>query len=150
MKKYRVSINEVEIAPHARGESGFANMDIRFLISDKTAGAKKLSLFRTVFPPGFSAHEKHYHADIEEVMFGIRGHGVVGMEHEDGTVEDYEISPGVAVFVPENKIHWFRALDPNEEVEICGVYSTPNAGEYKPEDYVFLGKITEKDKKLKA
>jgi len=36
---------------------------------------------------------------------------------------------------------------PNEEVEMCGVYSAPNVGEYKPEDCVFLGKIAEKDKK---
>ena len=149
MTKYRVTVDDVEVTPAAKNEAGFANMDIRFLITDKTAGAKKMSLFRTVFPPGYSAHEKHYHADIEEIMFGIRGHGVIGMEHEDGTVEDYEISPGVAVLVPENKIHWFRALDPNEEVEICGVYSTPVAGEYRSEDYIYLGKITDKDIKLK-
>lgn len=149
MYKFRVSVDDVKVASAAKTDVGFANMDIRFLISDKTAGAQELSLFRTVFPAGFSAHQKHYHADIEEVIFGIRGRGVVGIEHSDGKVEEYEISPGVAIFIPKNYIHWFRNLDPNEEVEICGVYSAPDAGDYKPEDYVYIGEIREEDKKLK-
>lgn len=146
---YRVSIDDVKPAAGAKSDIGFANMDIRFLITDKTAGATELSLFRTVFPPGFSAHQKHIHVDMEEVIFGIRGRGVLGMEEPDGKADEYEISPGVAVFIPKNYVHWFRNLDPNEEVEICGVYSAPDAGEYKPEDYKYLGEITEKDKKLR-
>jgi oxalate decarboxylase/phosphoglucose isomerase-like protein (cupin superfamily) len=149
MYKYRVTVDDVKSAPSAKGNIGFANMDIRFLITDKMSGAQELSLFRTVFPPGFSAHKKHYHKDIEEVMFGIRGHGVVGVVHTDGKVEEYDISPGVAVFVPKNAVHWFRNPSQNEEVEICGVYSAANAGEYKPEDYIYIGEITEQDKKLK-
>jgi len=146
---YRISIDDVKPAPAAKGDVGFANMDIRFLITDKTAGATELSLFRTVFPPGFSAHQKHIHVDMEEVIFGIRGRGVLGIEEPDGKADEYEISPGVAVFIPKNYVHWFRNLDPEEEVEICGVYSAPDAGEYKPEDYKYLGEITEKDKKLR-
>ena len=146
---YRISIDDVKPAAAAKGDIGFANMDIRFLITDKTAGATELSLFRTVFPPGFSAHQKHIHVDMEEVIFGIRGRGVLGIEEPDGKADEYEISPGVAVFIPKNYVHWFRNLDPEEEVEICGVYSAPDAGEYKPEDYKYLGEITEKDKKLR-
>jgi len=148
MYKFRITVDDVKVASSAKKDVGFANMDIRFLISDKTAGSEELSLFRTVFPPGFSAHQKHYHVDIEEVMFGIRGRGIVGIQHPDGTIEEYEIAPGVAVFVPKNYVHWFRNPDPNEEVEICGVYSAPDAGDYKPEDYVYRGEITEEDKKL--
>ncbi|MFH1241374.1 MAG: cupin domain-containing protein [Pseudomonadota bacterium] len=149
MVKYRVAVDEIKCAPTAKSEIGFANMDIRFLITDKISGATELSLFRTVFPPGFSAHQKHFHVDIEEVIFGIRGRGAVGMEHPDGRIEEYEISPGVAVFIPKSYVHWFRNLDPNKEVEICGVYSVPDAGDYKPKDYKYMGEITEKDKKLK-
>jgi oxalate decarboxylase/phosphoglucose isomerase-like protein (cupin superfamily) len=145
---YRISIDDVKPAAAAKSDIGFANMDIRFLITDKTAGATELSLFRTVFPPGFSAHQKHFHVDIEEVIFGIRGRGVVGIEEPDGKAHEYEVSPGVAVFIPKDCVHWFRNLDPNEEVEICGVYSAPDAGEYKPEDYKYVGEITERDKKL--
>jgi mannose-6-phosphate isomerase-like protein (cupin superfamily) len=149
MYRYRVSVEDVKPAPTAKSSIGFSNMDIRFLITDKTVSATVLSLFRTIFPPGFSAHQKHIHVDIEEVVFGIRGRGCVGIECPDGKGEEYEVSPGVAVFIPKNYIHWFRNLDPHKEVEICGVYSTPNAGEYKPEDYKYLGEITGKDKKLK-
>ncbi len=146
--KYRVSVDDVKVAGSAKSDIGFANMDIRFLITDKLSGAKELSLFRTVFPPGFSAHQKHYHKDIEEVLFGIRGRGSVGIQHGDGKVEEYEVSPGVAVFIPKNAVHWFRNLDPNDEVEICGVYSAPDADEFKPDDYIYIGEITEKDKRL--
>lgn len=149
MYKYRVTVDDVKSAPTAKSDIGFANMDIRFLITDQMSGATELSLFRTVFPPGFSAHQKHFHDDIEEVIFGIRGRGAVGMEHPDGKIEEYEISPGVAVFIPESCVHWFRNLDPAEEVEICGVYSAPDAGQYKPEAYKYMGEITEKDKRLK-
>ena len=149
MYKYRVSVNEVKTAASAKRDIGFANMDIRFLITDKTVGAEELSLFRTVFPPGFSAHQKHFHADIEEVVFGIRGRGAVGIELPDGRVEEYEVSPGVAIFIPKNYVHWFRNLDSSEEVEICGAYSAPDAGDYKPEDYKYMGEITEEDKKLR-
>jgi len=148
MVKYRVHIDEVKVPDSAKSESGFSHMDIRFLVTDKICGAEDLSLFRTVFPPKFSAHHKHYHKDIEEVIFGIRGQGVVGIEGKDGKAEEYEISPGVAVFVPKNAVHWFRNLKDDEEVEICGVYSAANAGEYLPEDYIYVGKIQEEDKKL--
>ena len=149
MYKYRVSVDDVKITASAKRDIGFANMDIRFLITDKSSGAQELSLFRTVFSPGFSAHQKHYHVDIEEVIFGIRGRGAVGMELPSGEVNEYEVSPGVAVFVPKNCVHWFRNLDPNEEVEICGVYSASDAGDYKPEDYKYIGEITGQDKKLR-
>jgi len=149
MYKYRVTVDDVKSAPTAKSEIGFANMDIRFLITDQMSGAEELSLFRTVFPPGFSAHQKHFHVDIEEVIFGIRGSGAVGIQHPDGKIDEYEISPGVAVFIPKSYPHWFRNLKPNEEVEICGVYSAPDAGDYKPEDYKYLGEITEEDRKLK-
>jgi hypothetical protein len=108
MYKFRVTVDDVKVAPSAKSEVGFANMDIRFLISDKTAGS----------------------------------------EHPDGKAEEHDIAPGVAIFIPKNYIHWFRNPDPNEEVEICGVYSAPNAGDYRPEDYVYIGEITEKDKKI--
>jgi len=149
MSRYRVSVEDVKPAPAAKNSIGFSNMDIRFLVSDKTVGAKELSLFRTIFPPGFSAHQKHIHVGIEEVVFGIRGRGCVGIEGPDGKGEEYEVSPGVAVFIPKDYVHWFRNLDPDKEVEICGVYSTPDAGEYKPEVYKYKGEITEKDKRLK-
>jgi quercetin dioxygenase-like cupin family protein len=149
MSRYRVSVEDVKPAPAAKSSIGFSNMDIRFLISDKTVGATQISLFRTIFPPGFSAHQKHIHVGIEEVVFGVQGRGCGGRAGPDGKGEEYEVSPGVAVFIPKDYVHWFRNLDPDKEVEICGVYSTPDAGEYKPEVYKFKGEITEKDKRLK-
>jgi quercetin dioxygenase-like cupin family protein len=149
MSRYRVSVDDVKVAPTATSAIGFSNMDIRFLITDKTVGATEVSLFRTIFPPGFAAHQKHIHVGMEEVVFGIRGRGCVGIEGPDGKGDEYEVTPGVAVFIPKDYVHWFRNLNPDQEVEICGVYSSPRAGDYSPQDYKYLGKITDEDKKLK-
>jgi oxalate decarboxylase/phosphoglucose isomerase-like protein (cupin superfamily) len=148
MYRFRVSVDDVGVTPGAKDDKGFANMDIRFLISDKTCGSQSLSMFRTVFPPGFAAHKKHYHADIEEVLFGIRGRGCVGIEHPDGKAEEFEVSPGVAIFIPKDYVHWFRNLEADKEVEIVGCYNKADAGDYKPEDYIYIGEINEQDQKL--
>ena len=139
MSKYRVSVDEIEQPQGAKSDAGFTNISLRFLITDKTVGSKRLSLFRVVFPAGFAAHKKHVHVDIEEVLFGIRGRGVVGFEYPDGKTIEYKVTPGVAVLIPKNTVHWFTNADQDKELELCGVLSAPDAGEFKPEDYKYVG-----------
>ncbi len=150
MSKYRVSEDEIKKHETATEEKGFGSMDIRFLLTDLTVGATELSLYRTVFPQGFSAHHKHIHIDTEEIVYGVRGRGVIGIQDPDGIVTDVEISRGVAVFIPKNYVHWYRVLEPDEkgEVEICGAYSNPKIAENKAEHYKYIGEITEQDKIL--
>ena len=150
MPKYRVSENEITKHHTATEEKGFGGMDIRFLLTDKTVNAKEMSLYRTIFPEGFSAHHKHIHVDTEEIVYGVRGRGVIGIVERDGNVVDVEISHGVAVFIPKNYVHWYRVLEPDEsgEVEICGAYSNPQIAENKAEHYRYIDEIKEEDKKL--
>ena len=143
MEKYRVTVNDVAPAGAAKSEAGFTNIDLRMLITDKTVGSKKLSLFRAIFPAGFAAHKKHVHMGIEEILFAIRGSGVVGFEMEDGKIEEHEISPRVAVLIPKDAVHWLRNL---EEFEVLVFYSVPDAGDFKPEDYKYIGEIPQKEK----
>jgi oxalate decarboxylase/phosphoglucose isomerase-like protein (cupin superfamily) len=138
MAKYRVSVDEVESAMAAKSEAGFTDIDLRMLLTDKTVGTKKLSLFRAIFSANCSAHKKHVHVGIEEILFGIRGRGMVGFETEEGKIEEFEISPRVAVLVPKNAVHWLRNL---EELEVLVFYSVPDAGDFKPEDYKYMGEI---------
>jgi len=138
MYKFRVTVDEIGRNMAAKSDAGFTNISPKFLITDKTTRAKKLSLFNIVFPPGFAAHKKHVHIDIEEVLFGIRGRGVIGFQYEDGKEEEFEVTPGVAVLVPKNCVHWFTNANEDEELELCGVLSAPDAGEFKPEDYKFV------------
>ena len=138
MAKYRVSVDEVESAMAAKSEAGFTGIDLRMLITDKTVGTKKLSLFRAIFAAGCSAHKRHVHLGIEEILFGIRGRGIVGFETEDGKIEELEVAPGVAVLVPKDAVHWLRNL---EEMEVLVFYSVPDAGDFKPEGYKYMGEI---------
>lgn len=150
MRKYRVGQDEIKKHSTATEDRGFGNMDIRFLLTDNTVGTTEVSLYRTIFPQGFSAHHKHIHIDTEEIVYGVRGSGVIGIVEEDGEVVDVEISHGVAVFIPKNYIHWYRVLEPDEkgEVEICGAYSNPKIAENRAEHYKYMGEIEDKDKKL--
>ncbi len=115
----------------------------------KAKKASPIWIYDSLLPIKFPEQRNYLFFERSFPEAFLRGRGVVGIVHENGHTEEYEISPGVAVFVPKNAVHWFRNLKTDEEVEICGVYSKPDAGDYKPEDYIYIGKITEEDKKLK-
>lgn len=136
MRKFSVSLDEIDESFEAKDDFAFTEVGPRFLISDRTVGAKALSLFNIVFPPGFGAHKKHVHVNVEEVLFCVRGHGVIGFQYGDGNTEQYDVTRGVAVFVPKNVVHWFQNNDREEELELYGALSIPNAERFKPEDYV--------------
>lgn len=138
MARFRVSVNDIGPSEVAKSEAGFKNIDLRMLITNKTVGANKLSLFRAIFPAGFSAHKKHIHVGIEEILFCIRGKGVVGFETEEGKIEEVEIVPRVAVLIPKDAVHWLRNL---EELEVLVCYSASDAGDFKAEDYKYIGEI---------
>ena len=64
MKPYRTNLRDV---PHVAGlkpKDGWINMQVQFLIDQKTANSDKLVLGWTVLPPGarHDAH-RHFHAD---------------------------------------------------------------------------------------
>jgi quercetin dioxygenase-like cupin family protein len=54
----------------------------------------------------------------------------------------------VAIFIPKDYVHWFRNLEPDKEVEIVGCYNKADAGDYKSEDYVYIGEIKEQTENL--
>ena len=48
----------------------------------------------------------------------------------------------------KERVGGFSRYPKNEEVEIVGCYNKADAGDYKPEDYVYIGEIEEQDQKL--
>lgn len=118
-----------------KAEDGWRKMDIRFLVSDQSGGAKHVCFWRTIFPPG-AAHERHYHPNAEEVLYVLRGRGAAGTD-----AEEHEVTPGVAQYIPAGSVHWLRNLSDTEDLEIVGVYSP--ATSLDDAGYVFVSDITD-------
>jgi oxalate decarboxylase/phosphoglucose isomerase-like protein (cupin superfamily) len=70
---YEVHFSEVEPAPIERAD-GWANMEIRWLVSKQNMGVTEACFWRAVLAPG-GAHEKHLHPNAAEVLYVIRGRG---------------------------------------------------------------------------
>jgi hypothetical protein len=71
MKPYRTNLRDV---PHVAGlkpKDGWINMQVQFLIDQKTANSDKLVLGWTVLPPG-ARHDAHRHFHADEFLLVIK------------------------------------------------------------------------------
>jgi quercetin dioxygenase-like cupin family protein len=106
---YKVSLQNT--APDAGlPDRGWLNMDVRWLVTDETVGARQTVFGVTIFPPG-SKHEIHRHPNAEEVEYMVSGSGIAWVG-EDAV----ELGPGEAVFVPQNAYHGFENTSGEEAV----------------------------------
>lgn len=83
-------------------ERGWRDMDVRWLVTDSSVGAKQTVFGVTIFPPG-ARHEIHRHPNAEEFEYLISGHGVAYLDDDA-----IELGPGEVVFVPQNAYHGFE------------------------------------------
>jgi quercetin dioxygenase-like cupin family protein len=127
-----LNYRKVPPAPVTRA-SGWAKMDIRFLVTDRTMGCRTACFWRTVFPPG-AAHHKHIHTRADEIFYMIRGRGMHGLGDRE-----YPVRAGHVFFIPRGQVHWMRNVDARRPVELVGVYvGAPNLG---ATGYVYVGEI---------
>jgi quercetin dioxygenase-like cupin family protein len=82
-------------------ERGWLDMDVRWLVTESSVGAKQTVFGVTIFPPG-ARHEIHRHPNAEEFEYLISGHGVAYVDDDA-----IELGPGEVVFVPRNAYHGF-------------------------------------------
>lgn len=71
-------------------------------ISGETAGAKGLTLYRVVIPPGVEA-EAHYHDGYETAIYLLQG--TVETRYGDGLKKSVVNKAGEFVFIPPNVPH---------------------------------------------
>jgi quercetin dioxygenase-like cupin family protein len=91
-------------------DRGWHAMDVRWLVTSDTVGAKETVFGVTIFPPG-SKHELHRHPNAEEVEYVVSGRGI-GYLDDDAV----ELGPGEALFVPRNAYHGFENTSEGEVV----------------------------------
>jgi quercetin dioxygenase-like cupin family protein len=106
---YKVSVRETESSP-GLPDRGWLNMDVRWLVTEQSVGASKTVFGITNFPPG-SKHEIHRHPNAEEVEYLISGSGIAYVGDDA-----LQLSPGDAVFVPQNAYHGFENNSESEAV----------------------------------
>jgi len=63
MKPYRTNLRDVPCVGGLSKDEGWINMQVQFLIDQKTAGSDKLLVGWTVLPPG-ARHDKHRHPNV--------------------------------------------------------------------------------------
>ena len=114
VKRYLISVEEAK--PLDVGDQeGFRGVDSRLLVSDGTMGSEQSCLFRVVFPKG-AYHGPHLHTESDELLYALRGKAI---QWVDGV--EYIMTPGTAMLIPKNVVHWMRN-DWEEEFEVIGVY----------------------------
>lgn len=82
-------------------------MELYWLASDQTTGAKNVLFSTAVFPPKIQ-HALHRHPHAEEVCYIVKGHGY--HIHEGGLVAQGE---GDLTYIPVNEWHGF--YNPTDE-----------------------------------
>ena len=115
-KPYRTNIRDVPLVPGLKKDDGWIDMQVQFLIDEKTAGSDRMLVGWTVLPPG-AAHERHRHPNVDEFWVVIKGNGV--MFTEDDEMPSGE---GDVVFTPAGHWHGFRNTS-DEDVVLVGGWS---------------------------
>jgi uncharacterized RmlC-like cupin family protein len=96
-------------------------------ISDKTAGAKSLSLLKVVIPPGGSA-EAHVHKGYESAVYLLQGR--VETRYGEGLKKSVTNEAGDFIFIPADVPHQPFNLSDTEPAIAIVARSDPNEQEH--------------------
>jgi quercetin dioxygenase-like cupin family protein len=94
-------VEDVPLEQGLREDEGWVDMDVQFLIDERSAGTDQLVLGRTLLRPG-ARHERHRHPNCDEFLYVLSGSG------EIYTDEGREPSrAGDVIFTPAGHWHGF-------------------------------------------
>ena len=113
-KPYRTRVEDVPLVEGLTREDGWIDMQVRFLIDQKSAGSDKLVFGHTLMPPGAS-HEKHRHFHCDEFLLVMSGSGIIFTD--DG---EEPAKAGDVVFTPRGHWHGFRNTGKVDSLLIWG------------------------------
>ena len=126
LKPFRTNLRDVPLVEGLKKDDGWIDMQVQFLIDQKTARTDNLVLGWTVLKPGAS-HERHLHRYCDEFFIVLKGQGHV---YTDKGEEPS--SEGDVVFSPRGFGHGFKNTS-NEDVVL--VWGWSGAGSIEASGY---------------
>ena len=111
-KPYRTNIKDVPLVGGLKKEDGWIDMQVQFLIDEKSADSKRTVVGWTVLKPG-AAHERHKHSNVDEFWIVLKGSGT--MYTTDGEESSVE-----GVFTPSGHWHGFKNTSDEDVVLVWG------------------------------
>ena len=126
MKPYRTNLRDVPKVHGLTEEDGWINMQVQFLIDQKTANSDKLLIGWTVLPPG-ARHDKHRHPNCDEFFVVIQGSGHIYTDTGRETS-----SKGDVIFTPRG--HW-HGFDNTGKEDVVLVWGWSGAGSLEAAGY---------------
>lgn len=114
MSPYRSNLQNIPYVEGLTEEDGWINMQVRFLIDQKTANSDKLVFGYTVLPPG-ARHDRHRHFHADEFLLVLKGHGYIYTD--EGTEPSGE---GDVVYTERGHWHGFNNTSDEEVILIWG------------------------------
>lgn len=126
MKPFRTKISEVPLERGLREDEGWVDMQVQFLIDERSTGSDQLVVGRTVLPPG-ARHGRHRHPNCDEFLVVLSGRG------EIYTDEGREpAAEGDVVFTPAG--HW-HGFDNTSDEDVLLFWGWRGAGSLEDAGY---------------
>lgn len=101
-------------------KDGWVRMAVTWLATADTCGTQHHVFGHTLFPPvreGASRHALHRHPHAEEVEYIVRGRG-----RAVSGDEEFEVTEGDIIFVPQGERHALENVDPDQPLEVLWIY----------------------------
>ncbi len=127
---YRTRIEDVPLEDDLREDEGWIDMQVQYLIDERTANSKDLVVGRTVLPPG-ARHDRHLHPHGDEFLVVMSGRGEI---HTNNGREPS--SAGDVIFTPRGNWHGFVNTG-DEDVEL--IWGWGGAGSLAAAGYAMPG-----------
>jgi quercetin dioxygenase-like cupin family protein len=116
VKQYKTNIENVPLEGGLREEEGWVDMQVRFLIDQKSTGNDNLVVGWTVLPPG-AKHDRHRHHNCDEFFMVVKGRGM--SYTADGNGQD-PAGEGDVVYSPRGTWHGFNNTSDKDVVLVWG------------------------------
>ena len=123
---YRTTIADIPLERGLREDEGWVDMQVQFLIDERTAGACSLVVGRTVLPPG-ARHERHRHPNCNEFLVVMSGRGEVYTD--EGTERS---RAGDVIYTPAG--HW-HGFDNTGDEDVLLIWGWEGAGSLESAGY---------------
>jgi uncharacterized RmlC-like cupin family protein len=99
-----------------------------FALTQETCGAKRMCMFKSVIPPA-TRSRPHYHPGAEICAYVLSGSCKILIRKPGSEDQEYEVGPGMFVYIPMGEIHTFHNVSKKEPLELIAAYSSPEGAD---------------------